>query len=66
MASIERFQKTRAAIQQLAVEATTEDLRLRWLRVELALVLVEATGRRRGAILHLAWDDIDFERQTIR
>jgi integrase len=66
MASIERFQQTREAIQQLAAEAATEDLRLRWFRVELALVLIEATGRRRGAVLHLAWDDIDFERQTIR
>lgn len=31
-----------------------------WIRAELALVLLESTGRRRGAIMGLRWSDIDF------
>jgi integrase len=37
----------------------------RWTKVELALVLAEATGRRLGAIAALRWEDFDFERSRI-
>ena len=47
-------------------EAGSERDRQRWLKTELALVLAEATGRRLGSIRALEWDDIDFERATIR
>ena len=36
-----------------------------WIRGELGLVLLEATGRRRGAIGALRWDDLDFKRGRI-
>jgi integrase len=35
------------------------------LKLELAIVIAEATGRRLGSIRQLAWDDIDFTRDTI-
>ncbi|HEX9127761.1 MAG TPA: tyrosine-type recombinase/integrase [Gemmatimonadaceae bacterium] len=38
----------------------------RWVQIEFALVLAEATGRRIGSIRQLAWSDFDFERATIR
>lgn len=37
----------------------------RWVRMELALVLAEATGRRIGSIRQLQWQDIDFATATI-
>jgi integrase len=37
----------------------------RWVRIELALVLAEATSRRLGSIRQLAWSDFDFEAATI-
>jgi len=41
-------------------------VRQRWLKLELALVLAEATGRRLGSIRLLRWEDIDFDRAEIR
>lgn len=37
-----------------------------WLKLECALTLAEATGRRLGAIRQLRWDDVDLNRSTIR
>lgn len=37
----------------------------RWRRIELALVLAEATGRRLGSIRALGWEDIDLAKQRI-
>ncbi len=34
--------------------------------IELALVIAEATGRRLNSIRNLKWEDVDFERGTIR
>lgn len=34
--------------------------RLKWIRAELALILLEATGRRSGSIRQLRWEDINF------
>jgi integrase len=38
---------------------------VRWIRIELALVLAEATGRRIGAIRQLRWEDIDYTKPAI-
>jgi integrase len=37
----------------------------RCIRLELALVLAEATGRRIGAIRQLRWEDIDYASPAI-
>jgi integrase len=66
VATWERFYKTRVALQTLQVAAESEAERTRWTRIELALVLAEATGRRLGSIRQLRWDDIDFQSPTIR
>jgi integrase len=66
VATFERFQATRTAIQQLAEESKTDPERRKWLRLELALVIAEATGRRLGSIRQLGWPDIDFSGETIR
>jgi integrase len=66
VATWEQFLALRAQLRRLAENAVTDALRARWTRVELALVLAEATGRRRGAIVGLKWEDIDFSRGTIR
>jgi integrase len=66
VATWDRFQKTRQTVQQLAGNAKTEAGRRKWLKLELALVLAEATGRRLGSIRQLRWDDVDFEASTIR
>jgi integrase len=65
VATLERFEKTRKAIQCLAAEADDDTERRKWLRLELALVLAEATGRRLGSIRQLAWSDIDMTRPAI-
>src|SRR6185312_8181153 len=76
IASWERFQLTRTAMKDLR-QAAAKDLaenpksvmadfeRARWAKMELALMLAEATGRRLGAIRQLRWDDVDFERKAI-
>jgi integrase len=66
VATFERFQATRTAIQQLAEESKADPERRKWLKLELALVIAEATGRRLGSIRQLAWSDIDFSGETIR
>src|SRR5438093_12434757 len=54
VATYDRFVKVRAAMQELA---TQEPSRTRRVRMELALVLAEATGARIGAIRGLRWAD---------
>ena len=67
VASWERFQAIRAAMQELAAQnVETPAKHQRWMRMELALVLAEATGRRIGSLRQLAWSDFDFEAATIR
>ena len=66
VATYERFTATRAAMQRLASEAESETERTRWTKMELALVIAEATGRRLGAIRQLRWEDIDFSAGVIR
>jgi len=66
VATIERFEKTRSAMQTLATEAPSDRIARRWVLLELALVLAEATGRRLGSIRQLRWEDFDFEQRTVR
>ena len=76
IASFERFEATRKAMRafqdRYAEEAQTlekprdreraERRRVSWIRAELALVLMEATGKRRGSIVGLQWQDFDVAR----
>jgi site-specific recombinase XerD len=62
VATWERFQALRIAMQELAEQTGNQ----RWVRIEFALVLAEATGRRIGSIRQLAWTDFDFDASTIR
>ena len=65
--SWERFQTTGTAMRELAEKNLNNPARhQKWLRMELALVLAEATGRRLGAIRHLVWPDFNFDAATIR
>lgn len=45
--------------------AKSDVSRLKWLKLELALTLAEATGRRLGAIRQLTWDDINLVQSSI-
>jgi len=66
VATWERFVTTREAIQQFRSEAGTAEEIDRWLKLEAALVLAEATGRRLSSIRQLRWEDIDWSQGTIR
>ena len=66
VATWQRYQATRKAIQELVAGAKSDISRRKWLRLDLALTLAEATGRRLGSIRQLRWDDIDLNRGTIR
>jgi integrase len=66
VATWDRYHRTRKAMQELAKLAASEPERARWLKLELALVLAEATGRRIGAIRQLRWEDFDLERSSVR
>ena len=57
---------SRSALKQLASDAPRRKEAHRWVRLEMALLLAEATGRRRGAIVALRWEDVDFEKAVIR
>ena len=56
-ATYDRYLKLRLALQALAESAPQQRGKDRWLRVEMALVLAEATGARIGAISALQWAD---------
>ena len=66
VATYDRFEKVRKAAQELARTAPQVRGRERWVRLELALVLAEATGRRIGAIRGLRWSDISLNPPRIR
>lgn len=63
VATFERYVKTRTAIHRLAANSQSEKERARWMKLELALVLVEATGRRLGSVRQLRWEDIELGKQ---
>jgi integrase len=65
VATHERYLAVRAAVQKLAAGAKSKRTRLQWVRMELALLLVEATGRRIGAVRWLRWEDIAREPPAI-
>ena len=65
VATWERFKATRKAIHQLIEAARSDAERRKWIKLDLALVIAEATGRRLGSIRQLRWDDIDFNRHVI-
>ena len=65
IASFKRFEKTRAALQQMAREADDLTVRDRWIKIEFALLLAETTGRRLGSIQALEWEDIDLQQGCI-
>jgi integrase len=65
IAAWSRFVRTRAALQQLANDASDISTAHRWLKVEFALVLAEATGRRIGSIRALCWEDFDLDAQQV-
>jgi integrase len=66
VATWERYLATRQALADLIVESKSDVTRRKWLKLDLALTLAEATGRRLGAIRQLKWDDVDLTRGTIR
>jgi integrase len=79
VASHERFEATRASMRQLQARYGEESRQAKsarecaragrrqisWLRAELGFVLLEATGRRRGAIMGLRWSDVDYAAGTV-
>ena len=65
IASWTRFEKTRTALQQLADQSDDPPVKNRWIKIELALVIAEATGRRLGSIRELEWEDIDLQQGCI-
>jgi integrase len=65
VATMERFEATIAAMRTLKAEATSNDARTRWIRMEFALTIAEATGKRLGSIQQLRWEDFDFKREII-
>ncbi|MGE5230791.1 MAG: tyrosine-type recombinase/integrase, partial [Deltaproteobacteria bacterium] len=65
VATFDRFEQVRRAIRQLANDAPEGWDRERWIRLELALVLAEGTGRRIGAIRQLRWSDISVDPPSI-
>jgi integrase len=64
-ATWERYEATIAAVRQLRDESDSDDARVRWTRMELAIFLAERTGRRLGSIRHLRWEDFWFDRQIV-
>jgi integrase len=77
--TFERFEATRNAMRvfqdRYAEEGRTLDSApardraerrsASWVRAELGLVLLEATGRRRGAIIGLRWSDFDVDTHRV-
>lgn len=66
VATWDRFEATRTTMRELATQSESECEQTRWVKMELALVLGEATGRRLGAIRQLRWDDILWDTGVIR
>jgi integrase len=62
----ETAEATLKAIHRLIKDSETHEDQSRLLKREMALFIAEATGRRRGAIIGLRWDDFDFVKGTIK
>jgi integrase len=79
IASYERYEATRKAMQGFQQRYAEEARTLKkpkdraraerrcesWIRAEFALVLLEATGKRRSSIVGLKWSDFDFVAQRV-
>jgi integrase len=65
VATWERYEATVAAMQKLRAESESDEERMRWVRLELALFLAERTGKRVGSIRHLRWEDFDHARGVL-
>ncbi len=63
VATWERFLATREAFQRFARIYNGKSQH--WVRMELALMLAESTGRRIGSIRQLRWEDFDFSAGTV-
>lgn len=66
IASLERFEHTRRGISKALAVCKSDSARAHWEKLDLALVLSEATGRRIGSISQLRWEDFDFDNGAIR
>ena len=66
VASIERYERTRQAMQEMVEQSEAEGERRRWVQMEFALVLAKSTGRRLSAIRHLRWEDFDLCKKSVR
>jgi integrase len=64
-ATWERYQATVAAMRRLAADTKNEAVQTRWLRMEMALFIAEATGRRLGSIRQLRWEDFKYDRGLV-
>lgn len=64
-ATWERYEATMNALQKFVSESEDTPARLRWLRIEFALFLAEATGRRLGSIRQLRWEDFRYESNVV-
>jgi len=65
VATWERYEATIGALRKLRAESDSDEARMRWVRIEFALVLAERTGKRLGSIRQLRWEDFLFERQIV-
>lgn len=65
VATWERFQATIATMRELAAAATDDDTQTRWLKMEVALFIAEATGRRLGSIRQLRWEDFRYDNGVV-
>ena len=66
LADYGRLDATRTAIRTLAQREQVASRRRAWRMLDCALVIAEATGRRKSAILRLAWEDVDLPGHMIR
>jgi integrase len=66
LADYGRLERTREAIAALAAQDEVPSRRRAWRMLDCALVIVEATGHRKGAVLKLDWADVDLAARVIR
>ena len=64
-ATWERYQATMTKLRQFVKDAEDDTTRLRWQRMEFAVFLAEATGRRLGSIRQLRWEDFWYDRNVL-
>jgi integrase len=60
-----RYREERDKADSDGKRSRAESRMLTWVRAEFALFLLEATGRRRGSVMQLRWQDFDFPGQRV-